>query len=83
MSDHPGVRSAVGDNIRVHRTANGMTQKQLAERLGTHESHICHWERGNREPELTSVFKICIVLDCELEDILGIAPEWKQWMLWE
>jgi transcriptional regulator with XRE-family HTH domain len=80
VSNLEKMRETIGSNIKAHRTVNGLTQKQLAEMIGTHESHICHWETGNREPELTSVLKLCLALDCELEDLVGIAPDWRGWV---
>lgn len=80
MSDLAKMREVIGTNIKAHRTVNGLTQRQLGEMLGTHESHICHWEKGNREPELSSILKLCLALDCELEDLVGIAPEWRSWL---
>ena len=36
--------------IRELREANGWTQEQLAERVGTHANTVARWERGEVEP---------------------------------
>ena len=36
--------------LRTARKAAGLTQQQLAERLGVRQSRVSEWERGDHEP---------------------------------
>jgi transcriptional regulator with XRE-family HTH domain len=40
------MKPQIFDRIRAARLAAGLTQKQLASRLGTHQSVVAGWERG-------------------------------------
>lgn len=40
----------VGEALREARTAQGVTQRDLALRAGTSPAHVCGIERGNRTP---------------------------------
>ena len=80
MSNQAKMRETIGSNILQQRRAADLTQEQLAAIIGTKPGHISHWERGVRLPVLDSIFRLCLALDCELEDLLGVAPEWKEWV---
>ena len=45
---HPGARGAQAHLIKAGRLQLGMTQKELAQRLGVHEQTIAHIESGRR-----------------------------------
>lgn len=54
--------SAIIDQ-RIHR---GMTQKKLAEKVGTKQSAIARFESGNSNPTLLFVKKLSDALDLKL-----------------
>ena len=41
----------------------GLTQRQLAERLGTTQSAVARWENGDVVPRLDTLLKLADVLD--------------------
>jgi len=41
----------------------GLTQQQLAERLGTTQSAVARWENGTTAPRLDTLLKLADVLD--------------------
>jgi len=43
-------RSTVGRNIHDSRVQAGLTQEQLADRLGVTQEVVSRWERGRRMP---------------------------------
>jgi len=49
------------------RIMRGLTQKELAEKVGTKQSGIARLESGNVEPNLSSLKRIAQALDCRLE----------------
>lgn len=52
--------------IRALREARGLSQRQLAERVGTTQSAIARLEGGNVSPSLPTLDKIAEALDAEL-----------------
>ena len=52
--------------IRVARTERGLTQEELAARVGVSQGTISFWEHGNEAPTLEHV----IVLAAELPEIV-------------
>ena len=63
-----GIGKRVGQNIRVARTEAGLTQTELAERLGIHQESVSRWERGTVTPSVSQVFRIA--------EALGIDAAW-------
>jgi transcriptional regulator with XRE-family HTH domain len=49
--------SAGGLLVRQARLRAGMSQRQLAEKLGTSQSLVARWERGQVEPPFGSVVR--------------------------
>lgn len=43
-------KGAYGTHLTVLREAAGLTQKQLAKKLGVHHSNIAFWERSDKPP---------------------------------
>lgn len=52
-----------------YRAANGMTQGELAARLGVAEATVQDWERGRRLPRLASLFRMTEIFGCRTEDL--------------
>ena len=59
------------NRIRDFRQAKGMSQKELAVKLGVNQSMISDYETGKVELTLTKAVKIADILECELYDLLG------------
>jgi transcriptional regulator with XRE-family HTH domain len=55
-----------GIRLRELREAAGLTQQQLADRVGCTWEAVSRWERGAREPGWSQVVAICAALgtDC-------------------
>lgn len=45
----------IGAKVRSARRAAGLSQEQLARRLGTTQSVISRWERGHDEPRVSTL----------------------------
>jgi len=61
-----------GRRIRRARRRRGLTQAQLADRLGISASQITVWETGHRRPSLKSFHRIARALDVDVAVLLGI-----------
>ncbi len=55
----PPARAALtGDEIRAMRQEAGMSQRDLARKLGVSVNSVCNWETGRTEPRRASVKKL-------------------------
>lgn len=53
--------------LRIER---GITQAQLAERIGCPQSSVSRWEQTGKAPGTRYLLKIAEVLGCALEDLI-------------
>ena len=60
--------------IREYRKSKGITQQQLAERVGVRRETIVHLERGTYNPSLILAHDIAETLDTSIE-VLFIFEE--------
>ena len=58
-----------GSPITRQRIAAGMTQGQLAEKIGCLQKDVSRWENG-RAPRTETLVKIAGVLGCRIEDLI-------------
>lgn len=49
-NETPHIAQRVGANLRGARLAKGMTQRQVAEMVGTESRDVSRWENGGVEP---------------------------------
>ena len=64
--------AAVADKVAERRIAQGLSQRELAERVGTTQSAIARLERGGRPPRIDTLLNIADALDCEL--VVDLKP---------
>lgn len=73
------------DRLRQLREAAGLTQIQLALRVGVTQGTLANWERGARLPQLENLVRISNILGCGIDELLGLGaaqepapgPEYK------
>lgn len=53
--------------IRMER---GLTQGQLADRIGCRQKDVSRWESGARAPGTSSLLKLSSALGCTMEELL-------------
>jgi transcriptional regulator with XRE-family HTH domain len=53
------------DRLRELREQAGLTQEQLAERVGVKRDAVARWESGRREPGWSSILALCKALGVE------------------
>jgi transcriptional regulator with XRE-family HTH domain len=70
------VRRELGRRIAQLRARQGMTQGDLAQRLGVKRAGVAHWERGFHAPSLAQLIELGEALDVRLDKlILGGIPD--------
>jgi ribosome-binding protein aMBF1 (putative translation factor) len=60
----------VGERIRLAREAQGLSQKELAERAGIAPPVLCRFEQGEREPRTKILRRIAEALGMEASELL-------------
>jgi transcriptional regulator with XRE-family HTH domain len=50
------IRMMVGENVRRCREAAGLSQEELAARMGVEQGYISRLEAGNRNPTIVTVW---------------------------
>ena len=63
MSD---IAKILGQRIRNHRTAKGLSQEKLAELSGCHPTYIGQIERGEKNATIESIEKVAVALHMPL-----------------
>ncbi|MDT2909667.1 helix-turn-helix transcriptional regulator [Lactococcus lactis] len=77
----------IKDNIKKARLKSGLTQAQVAEKLGVSQAQYARWESGGRNPKDDTLEKLAEVFgvgtdtlkgrDDGLEDIVNLLREHK------
>ena len=71
MTDHRShPRRTNNSQIARIRMERGLTQGQLAERIGCRQKDVSRWESGTM-PGAGYLIKIALALGCRIEDILA------------
>ena len=63
------------ENLRYAREQKGLSQKDVAEKIGVAKSTYSLYVSGNREPNVQTIKKISDVLNVSADDLLGINSE--------
>ena len=61
----------VGKLIALKRKEKGLTQEQLAEKLGVTNKAVSKWETGKSMPDLGNIQELCKILGVSLTTLLG------------
>ena len=59
------------NNIRKARKEKGLTQKELAEKVGVTQGNLSSWETDRWKPDLDALKKLCEALNCSADYLLG------------
>jgi transcriptional regulator with XRE-family HTH domain len=60
----------LGARIRELREAAGLSQAELAERLGIAQNSLSNWERGNRQPSFADIVRVAESLAVPISDFV-------------
>jgi transcriptional regulator with XRE-family HTH domain len=65
-SSKPDIRERFGFAVRLRREELGLTQEELAERVGIHRTYLSDVERGGRNICLMNIERVAIALSVPL-----------------
>ncbi len=63
-----------GNNLRKLRLEKGLTQKELAIKLGVSSSTVNGWERKNSQPDFNTIEKICLIFNVKSDELIFNTP---------
>ncbi|MDD7397851.1 MAG: helix-turn-helix transcriptional regulator [Eubacteriales bacterium] len=63
----------IQNNLREAVKYSGMTQKEIANKLGINPSTVSKYLRLDKFPSLETFANLCLVLDVSADEILGIT----------
>lgn len=71
-----GIKTfAVGDLLAAERKRIGLTQEQLAERIGVGRASIQNWESGKHQPSASDLIALADVFNKTVDSLLGRDPK--------
>ena len=62
----------MSERLEEAMKAKGITSKQLASLIGVSDRAVELWLKGKRQPNASSLKKICLTLGVSADDMLGI-----------
>ncbi|MBR3999741.1 MAG: helix-turn-helix transcriptional regulator, partial [Clostridia bacterium] len=66
----------LGENIRENRRRMGLTQEQLADRLGVSFQSVSRWENGTTYPDMELIPQIARLFRTTLDALVGFVPDY-------
>lgn len=63
----------IGDRLKELRQIKGITQAQLVEQSGIHQTTISLFESNAREPGLDNLVKLALALDTTTDYLCGVS----------
>lgn len=71
-------KQTIGMMISSLRKEKGMTQLELAEKMGVTDKAVSKWERNLSFPDINSIPKLAEILDISVDDLIQVKTEAKE-----
>lgn len=65
------IRDNVKKNLGYYLSLNGISQKELADKLSVSQSAVTNWIKGKNSPDIEVVAQICDILEISVTDLFG------------
>lgn len=65
------TKEEIGLVLKELRTSCGMTQKEVAEKIGRTQQIVGHWETGYAQPDANTLFTLCNIYGVTVDDAFG------------
>ncbi len=60
-----------GENLQKLRKEQGISQEQLAEKLGVTRQSVSKWESGSSYPEMDKIVALCNLFHCDMDVLIN------------
>lgn len=64
----------LAERLKELRTAKCLTQRDMARKLRISDVGYGGWERGKTEPSIDNIIRLCEILGCTSDSLIGLAP---------
>ena len=71
-------KQTLGMMISSLRKEKGMTQLELAEKMGVTDKAVSKWERNLSFPDINSIPELAEILDVSVDDLMQVKTEVKE-----
>lgn len=65
------TKEEIGITLKQLRLKSGMTQKEVAEKLGRKQQIVGHWETGYSQPDANTLFTLCELYGTTVDEAFG------------
>lgn len=65
------IRETIAKNFSFYRKKSGLTQKQVAEKLGVKNSAVSNWEKCQNSIDIDTLVSACHLFGVTLNDMYG------------
>lgn len=69
------TKEEIGYVLKQLRISCGMTQKEVAEKIGRKQQIIGHWETGYSQPDANTLFTLCDIYGTSVDEAFGFKKE--------
>ena len=76
--NEPMKKQTLGMMISSLRKEKGMTQLELAEKMGVTDKAVSKWERDLSFPDINSIPKLAEIFDVSVDDLMQVKAEHKE-----
>ena len=66
------MKYEIGKRIRKYREDRGLSQKELADKIGVSNSRISNWEKGINRPDADILADLCRALNVSPSELLDV-----------
>lgn len=73
MENELQISQTVSRNLRIWRARRGLTQTEIAGRLGVSQSHFSRIELGKKTPSLRTLGRLAQALDITVSDLTATS----------
>ena len=66
------MKYSFGSRLRYYRELRGISQKELASKIGVSNARVSNWEQGLNRPDVDILAAICAALQITADDLLDL-----------
>ncbi len=67
-------RNQLATRLKELRKAKGLTQRDMARQFRLTDVGYGAWERGDTEPSIDNIMRLCEFFGCTADSLIGLAP---------
>ena len=71
-------KDTFGNMVAVLRKEKGMTQLELAEKMGVTDKAVSKWERDLSFPDVSSIPKLAEILEVSVDELMQVKTDAKE-----